>query len=58
MPRKISIRKHWKSLTESRIRPSKEPEYVAEQNPKAASIKVDDLVDSSWLKKLDSEGFF
>ena len=32
--------------------------YVAEQNPKAASIKVDDLVDSSWLKKLDSEGFF
>ena len=32
--------------------------YVAEQNPKAASIKVDDLIDSSWLKKLDSEGFF
>ena len=32
--------------------------YVAEQNPKAATIKVDDLVDTSWLKKLDSEGFF
>ena len=32
--------------------------YVAEQNPKAASIKVDDLVDTSWLKKLDGEGFF
>jgi ABC-type nitrate/sulfonate/bicarbonate transport system substrate-binding protein len=32
--------------------------YVAEQNPKAASIKVEDLVDTSWLKKLDSEGFF
>lgn len=32
--------------------------YVAEQNPKAAAIKVDDLVDTSWLKKLDSEGFF
>jgi NitT/TauT family transport system substrate-binding protein len=32
--------------------------YVAEQNPKAASVKVEDLVDSSWLKKLDSEGFF
>ena len=32
--------------------------YVAEQNPKAASVKVEDLVDASWLKKLDSEGFF
>jgi NitT/TauT family transport system substrate-binding protein len=32
--------------------------YVAEQNPKAASIKADDLIDTSWLKKLDSEGFF
>jgi ABC-type nitrate/sulfonate/bicarbonate transport system substrate-binding protein len=32
--------------------------YVAEQNPKAASIKADDLVDTSWLKKLDGEGFF
>jgi NitT/TauT family transport system substrate-binding protein len=32
--------------------------YVAEQNPRAAFIKVEDLVDSSWLKKLDSEGFF
>jgi len=32
--------------------------YVAEQNPKAAAIKVEDIVDSSWLKKLDGEGFF
>ena len=32
--------------------------YVAEQNPKAAALKVDDIVDSSWLKKLDGEGFF
>ncbi len=32
--------------------------YVAEQNPRAASIKVDDLVDTRWLKKLDNEGFF
>ena len=32
--------------------------YVAEQNPKAASVKVEDFVDTSWLKKLDSEGFF
>jgi ABC-type nitrate/sulfonate/bicarbonate transport system substrate-binding protein len=32
--------------------------YLAEQNPKAASIKADDLVDTSWLKKLDGEEFF
>ena len=32
--------------------------YVAEQNPKAAAIKAEEIVDSSWLKKLDSEGFF
>ena len=32
--------------------------YVAEQNPKAAAVKVDDLIDTSWLKKLDGEGFF
>ena len=32
--------------------------YVAEQNPKAASVKAEDLIDTSWLKKLDSEGFF
>lgn len=32
--------------------------YVAEQNPKAAAIRVEDIVDSSWLKKLDGEGFF
>jgi ABC-type nitrate/sulfonate/bicarbonate transport system substrate-binding protein len=32
--------------------------YVAEQNPKAAAVKVDEIVDNSWLKKLDGEGFF
>jgi ABC-type nitrate/sulfonate/bicarbonate transport system substrate-binding protein len=32
--------------------------YVAEQNPKAAAIKVEDIVDNSWLKKLDDEKFF
>jgi ABC-type nitrate/sulfonate/bicarbonate transport system substrate-binding protein len=32
--------------------------YVAEQNPKAAAIKAEEIIDSSWLKKLDSEGFF
>lgn len=32
--------------------------YVAEQNPKAAGVKVEEIVDTSWLKKLDGEGFF
>ena len=32
--------------------------FVAEQNPKVASIKAEDIIDSSWLKKLDDEGFF
>jgi len=32
--------------------------YVAEQNPKAAAIKAEDIIDTSWLKKLDGEGFF
>jgi NitT/TauT family transport system substrate-binding protein len=32
--------------------------YVAEQNPRAANIKAEDIVDLSWLKRLDSEGFF
>jgi len=32
--------------------------YVAEQNPKAAAVKAQEIVDTSWLKKLDSEGFF
>ncbi len=32
--------------------------YVAEQNSKVASLKAEDLIDSSWLKKLDNEGFF
>jgi len=31
--------------------------YVAEQNPRAAAVKAEEIVDSSWLKKLDSEGF-
>ena len=32
--------------------------YVAEQNPKVASVKAERVVDSSWLKKLEGEGFF
>jgi ABC-type nitrate/sulfonate/bicarbonate transport system substrate-binding protein len=32
--------------------------YVTEQNPKAAAIKAEDIVDTSWLKRLDGEGFF
>lgn len=32
--------------------------FVAEQNPKVASIKAERVVDASWLKKLDDEGFF
>jgi ABC-type nitrate/sulfonate/bicarbonate transport system substrate-binding protein len=32
--------------------------YVAEQNPKASAVKVEEIVDNSWLKKLDAEGFF
>jgi NitT/TauT family transport system substrate-binding protein len=32
--------------------------YVSEQNPKVASVKAEKIVDSSWLKKLDDEGFF
>jgi ABC-type nitrate/sulfonate/bicarbonate transport system substrate-binding protein len=32
--------------------------YVAEQNPKVTSVKAEQIVDSSWLKKLDAEGFF
>ena len=32
--------------------------YVAEQNPRAAGVKADDLIDTGWLKELESEGFF
>ena len=32
--------------------------YVAEQNPKVASVKAERIVDASWLKKLDEEKFF
>lgn len=32
--------------------------FVAEQNPKVAAIKAEEIIDSSWLKKLDDEGFF
>jgi NitT/TauT family transport system substrate-binding protein len=32
--------------------------YVSEQNPKAASVKAERIVDVSWLKKLEDEGFF
>jgi ABC-type nitrate/sulfonate/bicarbonate transport system substrate-binding protein len=32
--------------------------YVTEQNPRAASVKAERIVDPSWLKKLEDEGFF
>jgi NitT/TauT family transport system substrate-binding protein len=32
--------------------------YVAEQNPKVAAVKAERVIDASWLKKLDDEGFF
>jgi NitT/TauT family transport system substrate-binding protein len=32
--------------------------YVSEQNPKVASVRAEKIIDSSWLKKLDDEGFF
>ena len=32
--------------------------FVAERNPKVASLKAERIVDLSWLKKLDDEGFF
>ena len=32
--------------------------YVAEQNPKVASVKVEEMIDSSWLKNLENEKFF
>ena len=32
--------------------------YVAERNPKAVGIKVEEIVDNFWLKKLDDEKFF
>lgn len=32
--------------------------YVGERNPKVASLKAEEIIDSRWLKKLDDEGFF
>lgn len=32
--------------------------YVAEQNPKAAAIKAEEIVDNGWLKRLDDDKFF
>ncbi len=32
--------------------------YVAEQNPKVATLKAEELIDSTWLKNLEREGFF
>lgn len=32
--------------------------FVAEQNPRVASVKAERIVDSSWLKKLEDEGLF
>lgn len=31
---------------------------VAEQNPKVAALRAEDLIDTTWLKGLDKEGFF
>jgi ABC-type nitrate/sulfonate/bicarbonate transport system substrate-binding protein len=31
--------------------------YVTEQNPKVASVKAERIVDASWIKKLEDEGF-
>ena len=32
--------------------------YVGERNPKVAYLRAEELIDSSWLKNLESEGFF
>ena len=32
--------------------------YVGERNPKVAALKAEEIIDSSWLKNLDNEGFF
>jgi len=32
--------------------------FVAEQNPKVAAIKAEEIVVLSWLLKLDDEEFF
>ncbi len=32
--------------------------YMAQQNPKVASVRAEETIDTSWLKKLDNEGFF
>lgn len=32
--------------------------YVSEQNPKVASLKAERVIDASWLKKLEDDGFF
>ena len=32
--------------------------YVAERNPKVASLRAEEISDSSWLKNLENEGFF
>jgi NitT/TauT family transport system substrate-binding protein len=32
--------------------------YVSEQNPKVASVKAEEMIDSSWLKLLENEKFF
>ena len=32
--------------------------FVAEQNRKVAAIKAEDIIDLSWLKRLDDDGFF
>src|SRR5919197_1677111 len=32
--------------------------YVAEQNPKVASLRAEEMIDARWLKNLEKEGFF
>jgi NitT/TauT family transport system substrate-binding protein len=32
--------------------------YVGEQNPQVAALNVEDIIDTSWLRKLEAEGFF
>jgi len=32
--------------------------YVTEQNPKVAAVKAERIVDPSWIKRLDDEGYF
>jgi len=37
---------------------ARRPFDAAEQTPNAAAVKAEEIVDTSWLKKLHGEGFF